>query len=142
MDEAVKIVKLSKDEWATFSQDAHRAVFDEIRPAFMDRIDYALIFDVGGQSIGFATIRELDNESAYIQFGGKYDGVCTPHLAVEAISMLTEKLLTQYERITCLVRNDNIRFLKIALHVGMKAVGCRTFKNEIFLEMLKERKGD
>ncbi len=76
-DVQIEITQLGPEKWSIFSEDAHRACFSELRPAYTDRIDYALLaHDPHDRGVlGYVTVRELDSESVYWQYGGAFQTI-------------------------------------------------------------------
>jgi hypothetical protein len=133
----VKVIKCSPEEWKNFSQDAHKAVFDEVRHNDLDRIDYAIIAHNYERPIGFTTCRETDSESLYWQYGGCFE--CDRgYMAVKAFEALFNFSKENYKRISTLVKNDNVNYLHMLMKFGFRAIGLRNFKGDIFLEMFWE----
>lgn len=133
---------LSADEWRALSADAHLICFNERRSATLDRIDFALIVKDESGPVGYCTCRELDSESVYWQFGGAFPGTHSSAKAVSAYEELVEWTLAKYKRITTLVENENVRYLKLAMHAGFRIIGCRFFKGDVLVELLNERKNE
>lgn len=133
------IKQLTPSEWAKLSEKAHLVVFNEIRPSEMNRIDYALLSDVDGVLSGYLTAREVDSETVYWQYGGAFPGTHSTVRAVECYGEFVRWSLEKYKYITTLVKNDNVRYLKMAMHFGFRIIGCRTFNGDILLELLNKR---
>jgi len=137
---SIRINKVSKEEWRSLAKDAHLICFNEIRDPQMDRIDFALLSDRDGEPLNYCTVRELDSESIYWQYGGAF-----PNTKGTVQSFYSYKRYAswcfenQYERITTYIENTNLPMLKIALKVGFLVIGTRTFKGHIMLELLLER---
>jgi RimJ/RimL family protein N-acetyltransferase len=131
-----KIEKLSPREWAQLSEDAHKVVFGKMRPAEIDRIDYALLVKCDGEMCGYMTVRELDNESAYWQFGGAFPGTRDSAKSVYAYREFVKFAEIQYKRVTTLVENSNIAYLKLAMASGFRIIGTRFFKGTLLVELL------
>lgn len=136
----IQIMKISAMDWKVhFSENAHLISFVEKRPASMDRIDYALLaVEPEKNALGFATIRELDAESAYIQYGGPFPTIKSTINIYKVYQKFLDLMQGQYKRLTCLVENDNLPYLKLAMKCGFRIIGVRTFKGSILVELLKE----
>lgn len=130
----LSVIKCSPEKWANYSEYAHQAVFGENRHAQLDRINYALLVHNEDKPIGFATCREIDSESLYWQYGGCFKGNVGIY-SVRAFEAVFNDSKQKYKRITTLVKNDNVNYLHMLMKFGFRAIGLRTFKNEIFLEM-------
>jgi hypothetical protein len=135
----VKTVQIPKEEWTSYSERFHLIVFNELRLKTLDRIDYALVAeDAEGIPFGFCTVKEFDSESVYWQFGGGIPGVRNSIQAVKGYESFIEWTKERYKRITTLIENTNISYLKLAMHFGFRIIGCRTFKGIILVELLNE----
>lgn len=137
-----EIDRLDSVEWKNLSESAHLICFNEKRSGDLDRIDYALVIKDDGGLVGYCTARELDKDSVYWQYGGAFPGTHSSAKAVGAYEELVEWTLERYERITTLVENTNVRYLKLAMHAGFRIIGCRFFKGDILVELLNERKNE
>lgn len=129
---------LKKGDWAQLSEAAHAAVFSEKRPPDMDRVDYSLLVvkDPENDPIGYITVRELDKESIYWQYGGatpKFRGTLYPVLAYRLCIDWARQL---YKNISTYVDSDNIRYLRLAMNEGFRIIGTRTFDGKIYAELL------
>lgn len=130
----VDVMKCTPQQWAAYSEDAHKAVFGETRTSDFDRIDYALIAYHGQRIIGFTTCRETDRDSLYWQYGGCFDGNRGVP-AVRAFEAVFGYSREKYKRISTLVKNDNVNYLHMLMKYGFRAIGLRNFANDILLEM-------
>jgi RimJ/RimL family protein N-acetyltransferase len=138
---ALAVKQLSPDEWRALSEDAHLVMFGENRPASMDRIDYALIVEEEGVPCGYLTAKELDAEGVYWQFGGAFPGTQGSGRSAQCYEKLLEWTFERYKRITTLVENANVRYLKFAMHFGFRIIGCRMFDGIVLVELLNKREG-
>jgi len=135
----IEVKKLSKEEWELVSANAHLICFDEQRPSSMDRIDFALMNLVDGEPSSYATIRELDAESCYWQYGGAFPnhkGSTYSYHSYQAVAAWCFD--NGYKRISTYIQNTNITMIKFALKLGFKIIGTRTFKNAVYVEFLLE----
>lgn len=132
---------LSPIEWKQLAESAHLSIFGEVRDRGLDRIDFCIV--IGDQSVPFsyATIRELDSKTAYMQYGGAFP---LTQKSIKAFNcyLLTVKFLEEkgYARITTLIENTNTSMIKFALKLGFLIIGIRTFENKIYCEFLKKFK--
>jgi RimJ/RimL family protein N-acetyltransferase len=136
-----EIKKISPEEWSELSELAHKLAFAKVRHASHDRIDFALLAveTPSENPIGYVTVRELDHEGVYWQFGGCLDERLrgTVHILriYEAFCAWASE---NCKRITTLVENTNESYLRLALRLGFEIIGVRMFKGTILVEMLKE----
>jgi len=131
--------KFSPTEWAVMAENAHRYCFSEIRPADMDRISFAIASFEDEVPFGYVTVRELDSESVYWQYGGAFKS-CEKSVKVLKhyqgyINFCKE---AGYKRISTYIQNTNLPMLKMAMHCGFRIIGVRLFQNEVFCELLNE----
>lgn len=133
----VEISRLDPEQWSSFSEDAHRACFSELRPAYTDRIDYAILaHDPHSRGIlGYTTVRELDHESVYWQFGGVFDNIAKGPIVYKVYLTLIEYMRKKYKRISTLVENSNVSYLKLAMKAGFRIIGVRMFKGVVLVEL-------
>ena len=132
------LVKATPAEWSNYSEAAHSVVFNEYRPADMDRIDFALIAEADLVPQLYMTCREFDKETVYISSGGAFP-VCkgTPN-SWQGFMLMLDYLKANYKRCTLLTVNDNFPMLKFALKAGFKTIGIRFFNGYVLLEQYLE----
>lgn len=122
------------------SEHAHFAVFKELRTRESDRIDYVLLgTDDEDIPLGYITVRELEDDAVYWQFGGALPPIKGSIHSFGLYQDMLRWTFDKYERITTLIENDNAAYLKMAAKVGFKIIGCRTFKGKVLLEHLLEK---
>lgn len=128
---------VTPEEWATFSESAHAVVFDKLRPKSHDRITFAVIaMGERHTPLGYTTVRELDHESCYWQFGGcvpDVRGTVTVHRIYASLIDLMRRRC--YRRVTTYVESENIGYLKLAMTHGFRVVGCRMFEGQVLVEL-------
>ena len=136
----MKVQKIHKDDWATAAADAHLIVFSEKKKPEMDRIDFALVVESEHEiPLQYATCRELNAESLYLQYGGSFPGTkgtIKSHRCFE--EMHTWAREQSYKRVSFLVENSNLAMLKLALTAGFLITGVRNHQGGILLEHVKE----
>lgn len=134
----MRIEVVNAIEWAQMSEDAHRIVFDRHKPATWDRIDYAilLIDDSHDVAAGYITCREIDGETLYWQFGGAFPGTKGTIKSFQLYQFALNWCQGRYKRVTTLIENTNTVMLKMAMKVGFRVIGVRSFKGAILLEHL------
>lgn len=132
-----EVVRLTPLEWKAISTDTHLVVFEQARSADMDRIHYALIArDDLNNVYGYVTVKEQDSESVYWQYGGAFPS-CAKTVRVHSVyKEFIEWTRSKYKRISAMVENKNIRYLKLAMAHGFKIIGVKNFKNTILIELL------
>lgn len=134
----VTIRQVHKEDWAAFSERAHLACFETHKPAEWDRIDYALLIENGDTLMGYATCREWDAQTLYWQFGGAFRGTRSSSMTFKGYQAVAAWSKERYKRVTTLIENDNTVMLKMALKIGFKIIGTRTFKGSVLVELLLE----
>lgn len=121
----MNVLKISKEEWKEkFSKNAHLSVFKEILDPECERIDFAnLIVDKNEKLTMYATVCELDSDTAYLNFGGSFPTSRSSLSAVKAFRALISDLFRHYQFIGFHCENDNHAVLKLALHSGFRIIG-------------------
>lgn len=135
----IEVLRVEPEKWVShFSEAAHKAVFNEIKPASLDRIDFALLALKNDKAIGYMTCREFDSESVYWQYGGVVDEHKKSIDTVRVYEAFYEWHKKHYKRCSTYIENWNIAMLKMAFKIGYRVIGVRNFKNSILLECLLE----
>lgn len=136
------VKKLSREEWITLSEDAHKACFQEIMPVNSEKIDFALLcVDENNRPCGYVTCRELDHESVYWRYGGSF-----PETRGTVRSWTCYELMTNFikemgfKRISTLIENKNTVMLKFAMKIGYLICGLRNYQGLTLLEHVLEFK--
>lgn len=106
----------------------------------MDRVDFALLAvdPVRTDVLGYVTVRELDYESVYWQYGGAFESIAKGPIVYRIYSDFVECMRDKYKRITTLVENTNVSYLKLAMKLGFRIIGVRSFKGIVLVELLKD----
>lgn len=136
----IHVERIEKTEWSRVSEDAHMAVFSEKRPKEWDRIDYALLATEAGVLYGYCTVRELDSSTVYLQYGGAFPSSAKSIKAYRSYEAFLNYFKGRYERLSTLVENSNISYLKLAFAYGLRIIGVRYFEGEIFVELFLDLK--
>lgn len=84
--------------------------------------------------MGYVTVRELDEKTAYIGYGGVFPAFQRSYGAVGVYRLGMSYVGERYERASTLIQNTNIPMLKLAMKFGWLIKGMRVFENDIFLE--------
>lgn len=134
------VIQVEKETWLeNFSESAHKIAFNEIFEKQRNRLDYALlVVSEDDVPIGYITVRELDSDSCYWQFGGAMPNIIKTVGSWKAYQACIEWASTRYKRIATHIENTNAVMLKFAAKAGFKIVGVRNFKGSILLEHLME----
>lgn len=135
----IQVRRLSKEEWMEMAENAHLVCFNEKRPAGLDRIDYALLNVSGDTVLNYCTVKELDSESVYWQFGGAFpNSRGSVHSTRSYARNIAWTFEQGYKRITTYAKNTNKEMLRIQLKCGFIPIGMRTVQGEVYVEMLLE----
>lgn len=131
----ISVVKMTREEWSQFSEKAHLIVFNENKPSESDRIDFALVGEMGNhQLLGYVTCREMDAESLYWQYGGAFPRASGTSLSFSAYMRFVWWTKNHYKRVSTLIENNNLVMLKMAMKVGFRIIGVRVYSGHILLE--------
>lgn len=138
-EEAIRVHKLTAEEWVPMAEKAHIVLFDEVRPAYMNRIDWVLMAIKNDIPMGYVTVRELDGENIYWGYGGAFPGTINTAWAVSMYKKGIEACEKMgFKNIFSSVKNTNVSMLKMALSQGFLVTGVRVFKDEIYCEINRE----
>lgn len=127
-----------KNEWDEVSEDIHKAMFNETRPASLGRYDFVVSVWDEENPIGYVHCRETDAESIYIGHGAVFHEQRQNEKSKIGFDMILDHLKVSYWRANILVENDNIFMLKKALNHGFKVVGVTNYCNTILIDMRLE----
>jgi hypothetical protein len=122
----IEIVKLSPAEWNEISEDTMRFSFSEKGwDKNLNRVSYAILAQDKETKIpyGFATIIEMDAQSAHIQSGGTFPSTHGLATAGRGFLKIIEFLRHRYFSVQMNVRNTNTSMLKLALKAGFVTKG-------------------
>lgn len=127
----IEIVKLTADEWNAISEETMRYAFNESGwDKDFNRVDYVVVAQdkESKRPFGFATIIEMDKQTAYIQSGGTF-----PHAQGSAIGgrgflKIIDFLRHNYFHVQMRVRSTNFPMLKLALKAGFVTCGTHLDK--------------
>lgn len=134
----MRVERVSKEDWHTWADVCYPSVFNAVRPKALERIDYALLAMEEKEILTFVTVKEMDSETAYWQFGGAMAEAKKSYRAVMAYMMMIRWEMERHKRITTKIENDNISMLKVAMACGFKIQGVSGFKGKTFVELLNE----
>lgn len=130
-----EVTKISAHDWVTkFAGAAHKVVFGKIIDPANIRFDFALLVTRGTEMIGYATAREFEAGTLYLQYGGAFPGTKQTSVSLPAYLALVKWCRENYERITTLVENDNFVYLKFAMKAGFRIIGIKIYGENILLE--------
>lgn len=131
----MKLRVLPPHDWAKYSETAHLVVFDETRPTALERINFALVVETDeGVPAAYSTIKELDSETAYFQYGGSFPGTKGTTASLRAYKLIMGFISKAYKRAGTLIENTNTPMLKFAMNEGWLITGMRVFDGKILLE--------
>lgn len=136
----MQVCRLDKKQWESFSENAHRIAFDRYKDPSLERIDFALLMvdEVSDRPVGYMTCREHDAETVYWQFGGAMPETKGTIHSFRAYEGFVKYASSHYKRVTTLIENTNTPMLKMAMKVGFRIIGVRTYQGSVLLEHLLE----
>lgn len=118
------------------SENAHKYSFGIVRGSSNDRIDFALCAREGEDFCGYATVIELDSESAYMQHGGNLEPSRGNVKTFRAYTMIIDHLKSNYKNVSTRIFNKNTAMIKLAFKVGFLVTGTDTSKNgQVYLTL-------
>lgn len=124
------------EDWVEQSEDAHAIVFGTRKPSEWDRLDFVLVVGDGRTPFGYVTCREHDAKTLYWQFGGAFPETRHTSRSFHGYMAFVEWCKPRYDHVSTLIENDNLVMLKMAMKVGFRIVGVKSFKGKVLLEHL------
>lgn len=134
----MNLVIYSKQEWDTVAEQMHEILFNEHRPASLNRFDFVLSAWEENDLIGYITCRETDAESVYISYGGIMPEKQKSMAVMKAYKIGLEELSKKYARVNTMIENINIPMLKLAMSQGFVVVGIANYVGHIYLDLRLE----
>jgi hypothetical protein len=131
----MRVEKVSYLEWNKLAENAHKIAFQEVRPSWMNTFDFALVCFDEDQIMAYATVIEMDKQTAYMQHGGAMPNVKGTTKTLKTYRAIIDNLKANYKRITTRIENKNVPMLKLAMHEGLLINGCDCYPNEVFLHL-------
>lgn len=136
----MNIVRISKEEWKEkYAEKTHTEVFNTPWTKDFERLDFALLTFEGDSKVQFATVRELDKETAYIQYGGSFPDYRGSINSWKSFGVVLDYLDKDYKGVGFLTENTNFPMLKFAIKKEFAIVGVRVVNGRIYLEHFKRR---
>jgi hypothetical protein len=130
----MRVERIEARDWATVSEYAHSYAFGARKPASSDRIDFALLVTHEGIPQGYVTVRELDHETVYWQFGGAFPKAERSLKVLKGYRLMIDWTRHRYARIRTFIANDNLTMLKLAMKVGFRINGVRLHEGKVLVE--------
>ena len=134
----MNIVRYDKTQWDLVSESIHEMVFEEKRPAVLNRYDFTLAVWEESKPIGYIMFRETDSESVYISYGGILKESRNSDDSKKAFIMILGQIKETYKRANMLVENVNIFMLKKALNAGFIPVGITNYCGHTYVDLRME----
>jgi len=140
----VKLEQVSPDQWSQLAEDAHLICYNEIRPKWMNTIDYALVVYDEEKIKMYATIIEMEKGVAHMQHGGAMPETKGTAVSFRAYKSIIMHLAEKYEATVCNIENTNRNMLMIALKMDFIPVGidCHMegYYEGTYLHMFRDNK--
>lgn len=90
--------------------------------------------------MSYCTVRVLDAESCYWQYGGAFPGCKGTLYSLRSYQEYAKWCFKYgFQRVTTYIENTNTAMIKIALKVGFRIIGTRFFKGHVLVEFLLEK---
>ena len=119
------------------SHDAHTAMFDELKDTESERIDLVLlVVDEEDRACAYVTLKELDRDNIYWQYGGVFGAFRNKGLIYQAMEQVIRWCGERYRRVGFRVENTNYAMLRIAAKFEIPIMGIRNFRGHIMVEHL------
>lgn len=127
--------KIDLETWKQIADKAHMVSFGESEASDISTVDYAIIGASDDEIFAFATVIEMDKETAHMQHGGAMPNILGTRSVKLMYHEMVEWLKMRYKQITTRVRNDNVAMLKLAMSEGLLVRGVSYYKGAIYLQL-------
>lgn len=133
------VLILTPEQWKENGEWAHAVCFNEFRDKELDRISFAMLVVDEKKPVSYCTVRELDRDSVYWQYGGAFPGTITTIGSFKSYMMMVNKIKEMgYKRISTYVENTNTVMIKMCIKAGYVIVGTRYYDGHIYVDFLNE----
>jgi hypothetical protein len=131
----MRLESVSPDTWRKLAREVHAQVFRHAYDPTWDRLDQALLLVDENRSVkGFATVREQDQHTAFLEWGGAMPKARFSMDAVRGWEQVLEWCRERYPRVKMFVENTNFPMLKLAIASEFKVIGLKCHEGRIYLE--------
>lgn len=127
-------------QWADgFDENAHKIVFGKLPPPGLI-VDLALYAADGTSKspLAYATVRELDRDNCYLQFGGAVPEIRGTVVIHRIYDRFIEMLALKWKYTTTRIENDNIAYLRLAMAKGFRICGTASDGQKTLVELSME----
>lgn len=127
------------EEWAKLAENAHLVGFGEKRPADMNRYAKVIVAVADAGLLGYIGVIEHGSRIGHMQHGAAMPLIRGKGRTREVYDAMMDFLKNQYDVLTAMVKNDNLKM--IALHHGhdLRIIGCNLYIDGVYLHMRWER---
>lgn len=126
---------VSPEHWKQLASAAHLVVFDEHWDEMLERISYAIIMLTDKKEmVAYATIQLIDNDTAYLQYGGAFPTFKGTSIVFKAFQTMINCLKSKYKKLVTMIENDNYPMLKFYMKENFLITGIRYFNGFTLLE--------
>lgn len=130
---------LSKESWIGVWESYHKDGFGEHAIQDGQTCTYPIILKSGDDElVAYATVKELDAETANINFGCVFSKYRKLGFGYEVFKEIVKEIENKYKRITFICRTKNVPMIKLGLNEGFEIIGIRKIYNLPHIEFMKE----
>ena len=137
MNLSAKIVE--KAEWESIESFAHEELFGKEYLDLYKDYNFAVLVSGGADMVCYATIKELDADTAFLNFGGTFKKYQSQYLTSECLKKIKDTLTKKYKYVGFCCRTKNIAMIKVGLNNGFNIIGMKLVLGLPNLEFLLER---
>lgn len=131
-----KVRKIDLETWKKIAENAQMVSFGEKGHAELSTVDYAIIGASDDEIFAFATVIEMDKDTAHLQHGGAMPNILGTRSVKLVYHEIIEWLKMRYKRITTRIKNTNTAMLKLAMSEGLLVSGISYYKDGgIYLQL-------
>lgn len=134
----------SKEYWEMYAATANKELFGDMYPdeVYKDYDFVVLVTNEDKDKVCYSTVKELDKETVYLNFGGTFSKFRGKGLTNECFNKIVSCLKDKYKRLGLTCRTKNIPMIKVGLNEGFEIVGMRMVYGFVNLELLYEKENN
>lgn len=130
---------ITKEQWKAVERESHADLFGDEYGELFKEYNFVVLVTLGPDMVCYATIKELDGDTAFLNFGGTFRRYRGQNLTSQCLEKILACLKPQYKYIGFCCRTKNIAMIKVGLNNGFQMIGMKLILGLPNIEFLFER---
>lgn len=126
--------------WDQISEGVHFDCFgNEFPVEEYKTFDFAILTRNGEDKVCYCTVKELDKNTAYLNFGGMFPLYRGQRESYAGFKSMVDLLRSKYKHVAFITKTKNIGMIKLGLNENFEIIGLRRIYGVPHLEFLLRR---